>query len=116
MYQFLINLIMINLIEVVGTVLVLIVGALLYRRGKTDFVRRIILALVTEAEKRYGDGTGELKYNHVVERIYEVLPWILRILYSKEQIDKMIEDSVEYLKRYLNEGRNLLGYGEDAGV
>jgi len=109
MIDFIKTFIMLNVIEVAGTVLVCLIALLLYKRGKTDFVRRIILALVTEAEKRYGTGTGELKYNHVVERIYEVLPWIIRILYSKEQVDKMIEDAVEYLKRYLVEGRDLQG-------
>lgn len=109
MYQFLVSLIMVHFVEVIGTVIVILLGLLLYKRGKTDFVRKLILALVTEAEKRYGNSTGELKYNHVVERIYEVLPWILRVLFSKEQLDKMIEDAVEYLKRYLAEGRNLQG-------
>ncbi|SNR95185.1 hypothetical protein SAMN05446037_100252 [Anaerovirgula multivorans] len=102
--------VMLNLVEVVGTAIVVLIGLILYKRGKTDFVHRVVLALVTEAEKRYGDGTGDLKYHHVVERLYEVLPWILRVLYSKEQIDKMIEDSVEYLKRYLAEGKDLLGH------
>jgi len=110
MINFIKGFIMLNLLEVVGTVLVFLVAFVLYKRGKTEFVRRIILALVTEAEKRYGTGTGELKYNHVVERVYEVLPWILRILFTKEQLDKMIEDAVEYLKRYLAEGRDLLGH------
>lgn len=102
--------IILNLVEVIGTVIVVLVGLILYKRGKTTFVRKVVLALVTEAEKRYGDGTGELKYHHVVERLYEVLPWILRVLYSKEQIDKMIEDAVEYLKRYLAEGKDLVGH------
>ncbi|SNS77291.1 hypothetical protein SAMN05446037_102056 [Anaerovirgula multivorans] len=88
----------------------MVISLLLYKKGKTDFVRKVVLALVTEAEKRYGNGTGDLKYNHVVERIYEVLPWILRVLYSKEQLDKMIEDAVEYLKRYLAEGKDLVGH------
>lgn len=113
MYKFIYDFIMMNIIEVVGTLLVVLIGLLLYRRGKTDFVRKVILALVVEAEKKLGNGTGELKYNLVVERIYEVLPWILRLLYSKQQINSMIEDSVEYLKRYLADGKNLLGYGDE---
>lgn len=110
MIDFIRTFVLLNLIEVVGTLLVALIGLFLYKRGKTDFVRRIVLALVTEAEKRFGSGTGELKYCYVVERIYEVLPWIIRILYTKEQLDKMIEDAVEYLERYLGEGRDLTGY------
>ncbi|MFT9495829.1 hypothetical protein [Anaerosolibacter sp.] len=116
MYQAIYGFVSGNMIEVIGTLLVLIIAMLLYKRGKTEFVRNIVLALVTEAEKRYGDGTGELKYHMVVERIYEVLPWILRLLYSKNQIDHMIEEAVDYLKRYLSDGKNLLGYGGDSGA
>ncbi len=101
-----------NYLEVISVVLSAIVGLLLYKKGKQEWLRKIILALVTEAEKKFGSGTGELKYAIVVERLYEVLPWIVRVLYTKQQIDRMIEDAVEYLKRYLAEGKNLLGYGE----
>ena len=110
MFDFIRGFIILNLIEVAGTLLVTLIGLFLYKKGKTKFVRKIVLALVTEAEKHYGNGTGELKYCYVVERIYEVLPWVIRILYTKEQLDKMIEDAVEYLKRYLAEGKDLTGH------
>lgn len=112
MYEIILNWLSGNTVEVVGTLIVLILALVLYKKGKTEFVRKIILALVTEAEKQYGNGTGELKYATVVERLYEVLPWIIRLLYSKKQIDRMIEEAVEYLKRYLAEGKDLLGHGE----
>jgi len=41
---------------------------------------------------------------------------ILKLLYCykvKKQIDKMIKDAVEYLKRYLEGGKTLLGYNEE---
>ncbi|MBU5677790.1 hypothetical protein KQI88_15330 [Alkaliphilus sp. MSJ-5] len=105
--------IMINLIEVAGTIIVVTIGLWLYKRGQEDFLRKLVLALATEAEKQLGSGTGELKYAMVVERIYEITPGILKLLYSKKQIDKMIEDAVEYLKRYLASGKNLLGYDKE---
>ncbi|SCY92754.1 hypothetical protein [Alkaliphilus peptidifermentans] len=110
MYNFIINFLMLNIVEVIGTILVALVGLILYKRGNKQLVNRIVLALVTEAEKKYGSGTGELKYNAVVERLYEVLPWILKLLYTKKQMDEMIEGAVEYLKRYLSDGKNLYGY------
>lgn len=107
------NFIMLNLIEVVGTIVVIIIGLLLYKRGKEDFLRKIILALVVQAEKQLGSGTGELKYAIVVERIYEVIPAILKLLYSKKQLDRMINEAVEYLKRYLINGKDLLSYDKE---
>jgi hypothetical protein len=35
---------------------------------------------------------------------------------GKKQVNGMIGEAVEYLKRYLFDGKNLLGYGEDAGA
>lgn len=113
MYPLIFRLLWVNKIEVAATFLSLAVAVILYRKGRQDFLQKIILALVTEAEKKLGSGTGELKYAMVVERLYAVLPWILRLLYSQKQIDRIIEEAVVYLRRYLTEGKNLLGYEQD---
>lgn len=95
-------------------VLLIIVGLLyLYKRGKKETVRRIVLSLVVQAEKTLGSGTGELKYAMVVERVYAILPTILRFLITKKELDKLIEEAVQYMKKYLSEGRNLLGYEDE---
>lgn len=91
--------------------------ATMWRKGKKDTVRKIILSLVVKAEKELGSGTGELKYAMVVERIYYVLPWVVRVVFTRAEIDNMIEDAVEHLKMYLSNEqdgpRNLLGYSEE---
>lgn len=95
-------------------VLVFIIGLLfLYKRGKNEFVRQVILSLVVQAEKALGSGTGELKYAMVVENVYKVLPKILTLLISKKELDKLIEDGVQFLKEYLEKGRDLLSYDDE---
>lgn len=84
-----------------------------YKSGNYAFVKQMVLVLVVEAEKQLGSGTGELKYVTVVEKLYSKMPAILRLLYSKQQIDSLIEDAVEYLKRYLANGKNLLSYDSE---
>jgi len=93
----------------------IIIGGLsyLYKIDKKETVRKIILALVIQAEKNLGSNTGELKYIMVVERLYELLPFLLKLLVTKKEIDNMIEDAVVFLKKYLAEGRTLLGYDEE---
>lgn len=92
-------------------VLIFIIGLLfLYKRGKKEFVRQVILSLVVQAEKALGSGTGELKYAMVVEGIYKMLPPILTLLMSEKELDELIEDGVQYMKRYLSENKDLLGY------
>lgn len=95
-------------------VLLLIIGLLfIYKKGKTDFVKQVVLSLVVQAEKALGSGTGELKYAMVVENVYKVLPYILRLLISKKELDNIIESSVQYLKEYLKKDKDLLGYKDE---
>ncbi|RKD22465.1 Bacteriophage holin of superfamily 6 (Holin_LLH) [Caminicella sporogenes DSM 14501] len=92
-------------------VLLVVAGLLyLYKQGKKEFVRKVVLSLVIQAEKALGSGTGELKYAMVVEKVYSVLPTILRFLITKKELDKLIEEAVQYMKKYLSTERNLLGY------
>ena len=95
-------------------VLVFIIGLLfLYKRGKKEFVRQAVLSLVVQAEKALGSGTGELKYAMVVENVYKMLPGVLTMLISEKELDNIIEESVQYLKEYLGEGKDLLGYEDE---
>lgn len=95
-------------------VLSLLIGLLfIYKKGKREFVRQVVLSLVVQAEKALGSGTGELKYAMVVENVYKVLPTILKLLITRTELDKLIEDSVQYLKKYLSKDKNLLGYYDE---
>jgi hypothetical protein len=107
------NLIKLNLSSIL-VVLLFIVGLLfIYKRGKKEFVRQVVLSLVVQAEKALGSGTGELKYAMVVEELYKVLPIISTILISKRELDKLITDAVDYLKEYLKKDKSLLGYEDE---
>lgn len=95
-------------------VLLFFIGLLfIYKRGKKDFVRQVVLSLVVQAEKALGSGTGELKYVMVVEELYKVLPVVLTMLISKKELNNIIESSVQFLKEYLSKNINLLGYEDE---
>lgn len=95
-------------------VLLFVIGLLfLYKKGKKETVRKIILSLVVQAEKTLGSGTGELKYAMVVENIYRILPSIITMLLSEKELDNMIEDGVQFLKDYLASGKDLLSYDDE---
>jgi hypothetical protein len=85
----------------------------IYRRGKKEFVRQVVLSLVVQAEKVLGNGTGELKYMAVAENVYKILSPILKILISKKELDTLMEDRVVYLKEYLKQGKDLLIYEDE---
>ena len=101
-------------VDIIAGIIFLIVALVLYKRGKQEMLRKMVLAFVVEAEKKLGNGTGELKYAMVVERLHATMPYVLKIMYGKKQLDTMIEQAVEFLKRYLSEGRTLAGYDNNA--
>lgn len=83
---------------------------ILYKDNKKEVVKKIILALVVQAEKNLGSKTGDLKYAEVMKGLYGALPSIVRILFTEEDIDNYIEDGVQKLKEMLNNGVDLNGY------
>lgn len=82
-----------------------IVGVLyLYFNGKKDYLRKVVLNLVREAEDIFGGKTGELKYAYVVDEVYKRLPKILTVFITKEFLNNLIEDGVYKLKDYIDNG------------
>lgn len=75
---------------------------ILCRRGATPYVKQMLFYLVTEAERHFGGGTGELKYAAVTTWIYEKLPAVVRFFFTAKQIDKLIEEAVNEMQEYLS--------------
>ncbi len=65
---------------------------LLYILGHRKIVYKILYSLVTEAEKQFGGGTGELKQAYVMEKLYSALPAVLKALVTAEQLEAWVED------------------------
>ena len=87
-----------NLIVNIAIVLIAIFSLIwLWRKGYRKQVMEILLILVIQAEKAWGSGTGAVKFSYVYSR----LPTIITILFSKNEIEKMINDTVEKMKAYL---------------
>lgn len=94
-----------------GTALIALVVVLtlvyLWFKGYKSVVRKIVLALVIQAEKALGNGTGEFKYAMVLGWIYERIPAIIRFLFTEKQLDDMIEWAVEHMKEMLAKSTTL---------
>lgn len=101
-------------LDVAFIVAMIAVLCLAYKRGKKDFVSKVVLALVVKAEKQLGDKSGDFKYAAVVSWVYPQLPWFLKFLFKPKDIDYMIEAAVSQLKSYLDGGGDLLGHSEES--
>ena len=89
----------------------LILGVL-YFRGQKKIVYKILYALITEAEKQFGGGTGELKQAYVIEKIYNALPAVLKSVISAERLGKWVDDALIKAKAKWGENSSVSGYIE----
>lgn len=95
----------VNIVIVIALILLLIA---MWKKGYKKQVKEILLVLVIQAEKAWGSGTGAVKFSYVYSR----LPVIITILFTKNDIEKMINDTVEHMKEYIEsniEARTSIG-------
>ena len=83
---------------------------LLYMIGHKKIVYKILYSLVTEAEKQFGGGTGELKQAYVIEKLYSALPAVLKALVTAEQLETWVDDVLIMAKEKWKQNANIDGY------
>lgn len=82
----------------IAIVLVVIISLiLLWKKGYKKQVKEILLVLVIQAEKAWGRGTGVVKFSEV----YNKLPTIVTLMFTRNDIEQMINDAVEQMKQYI---------------
>ncbi|MBQ8208784.1 MAG: hypothetical protein IJZ89_08640 [Clostridia bacterium] len=86
---------------------------ILYFMGQKRLVYKILYALVTEAEAKFGGGTGELKQAYVIKQIYNALPGILKSFISAERIGAWVDDALETAKEKWAKNGNITNYIEN---
>ena len=79
-------------------------------KGNKSVVMRMLFALVTEAEKNLGAGTGALKLASVIEQVYPKLPTIIKTFITAETLEKWVEDALVLAKKKWEENLNLQAY------
>ena len=84
----------------------------LVKRGETKVLNKVLFSLVTQAEKRFGGGTGKLKLAAVSDWIYQRIPAVLKLLFSEKDIESMIETALEEAKKAWGNNENIAAYIE----
>lgn len=93
------NVTLIILLGLLGAALAYIL--VLFKQGKKKEIYAIVKSLVNEAEVKFGSGTGALKYEFVVGRLYAVLPGYIKLFITEKLLDYFIETAVNELQEYL---------------
>ena len=76
------------------------------KEAAIEAIRRSMLALVTEAEREYGSGTGTVKRADVLARIftqYPILAEVMDIEDTTEMLDEMIDEALVTLRALLED-------------
>ena len=83
---------------------------LLWVRGQKNIVYKILYSLVTEAEKQFGSGPGELKLSYVINKVYNSLPGVLRAFISAERLALWVDEVLATAKEKWAVNANVNGY------
>lgn len=67
-------------------------------RGKREIVGQMIYRIVTELEKEYGSGTGNLKLAAAIDELYPRLPAVIRVFATEAMIRRWIEEGLAAAK------------------
>lgn len=79
-------------------------------KGNKSVVMKMLYALVTEAEKELGSGTGSLKLATVVASVYPKLPTIIKTFISEKTLTQWIEEALTEAKDSWQKNTNIAGY------
>lgn len=95
-------------IETILISITIFAGAIftLYVTGQRSKIRAKVIELVEEAEKQFGGGgTGEIKYQYVVDQINKYIPKNAKPFITDYLIDQFIKDSVYALKDKIDDDK-----------
>ena len=94
-------------------VLVVVLVYLWVRDGKS-VIFKMLYAIVTEAEKEYGNGTGALKLASVIDKIYLKLPMVVRLFITADTLKKWVETVLQEAKKTWEQNNNIQNYIKSA--
>ena len=67
-------------------------------KGNKSVVMKMLYALVTEAEKELGGGTGSLKLATVIGQIYPKLPAVIKLFITEKILAQWVEEALAAAK------------------
>ena len=82
--------------SILAALVIIVVAIIGVIKQEKNIVFKMLFSLVTEAEKQYGGGTGELKLSSVISQIYGKLPSISKLIPVKtleKWVDKGLIDA-----------------------
>lgn len=95
--------------SILGALAIIIVAVLAVVKQEKAVIFKMLYALVTEAEKQYGSGTGELKLSSVIAQIYEKAPAAVKVI-PVSTLQSWVEEALEMAKEKWAKNTNVATY------
>lgn len=96
------------------SVLVIVVAGavvlVLIAKKQCAILDKIVFSLVTEAENKYGSGTGAAKIAAVIEWLYPKIPAVIRLFITTAWLDKLINHALTKAKIKWKNNPDLAAY------
>jgi len=70
---------------------------------KKQGLRKVAISLIVQAETMFEYGMNSEKFNFVFDRLYEAIPTILKLFFTKERV-------IEFIQMIFNEIKEALDY------
>ncbi len=82
-------------------------------KGNKSVIMKMLYALVTEAEKELGGGTGSLKLALVIAKIYPQIPAVFKMFITEETLTRWIEEALATAKETWEKNAAISEYIKD---
>lgn len=89
-----INFLQLHWLDILFVLIVLAIIIFLYVKKEKKLLMIALYTIVTEMEKKYGRGTGELKRSSALLRLYAILPALFKHFVPLDRLINWIENAL----------------------
>jgi uncharacterized membrane protein YraQ (UPF0718 family) len=76
---------------IVAIIAAILAGLLIYITFKKYGMRKVIIEFIVLAEKSFKQGRNDDKFNYLYEKVYNLLPAIVKFFVGQEELEDFIE-------------------------
>ena len=104
------NFVLANWDSILAVAAIVAVAIVCLIKQEKSIIFKMLYAMVTEAEKKYGDGTGELKLASVISAVYDKLPAVIKTVLPVKTLERWVEEVLVSAKEKWKANANIATY------
>lgn len=105
-----VNFVLANWDSIIAVLAIIVVAIICLIKQEKSVIFKMLYAMVTEAEKKYGHGTGELKLASVISAVYDKLPAVIKTVLPVKVIEGWVEQALTEAKKKWTANTNVATY------